>query len=281
MSKIENSLQMFESLKSLTNISKLKTISEISLVNKDFEQKLNYSLKIRDAFLYLKEKYKLNSEFLSSKKNQKKLWIYLSEDIKIKGVNYNQINHNLKNQVAKNDLLFVSGDEAIKFAKDNNFNIIFSTNERDRKNIANEIYALVYQLYLKREVNEVIFVLNTNRSKNNQITILPMEKMQLIPNSSSFKLENEDFSKKIFFPAVADSINSYFSIYLFSLIPSLVEESHFFKLKQKLLSQIKLLNELDEKIKEFKKEINEQKRQELTEEIMLLSQTIKGENENE
>ncbi|MGZ9413783.1 MSC_0622 family F1-like ATPase gamma subunit [Mycoplasma sp. 5370] len=273
-----NSLKVFENLHATTKISRLNTILKISNINKGFEEKVFSSINVKNILFSIENRYKLNSFFFkksNKEKNNSKLWIYVSEKIELNYLNYNNINDELlKKFNFKKDFLITIGIEAINFANKNKIIPIFQTENTNEQQIY-ELEKIISEIYGNKIVSEVIFVLNSNRIKDNSITILPIDKFNFDLNNSTNFQQISFTNEHLIFPDIFNFIKNLFLIYLNSIVPALIYESSFFKLKQQLIHETRILKEIEKNIENIKIKTRELKRQNLTEEIVLLSQLPK------
>ncbi|MBN3534776.1 MSC_0622 family F1-like ATPase gamma subunit [Mycoplasma procyoni] len=267
---IKNRNKVFESLLATTNIAKIETISSILKINKSFENKLENSMKIKEILVFLENKHKLKSIFSESKnkqKNPKKLWVYITEKNEEKNSEYLAINQLLKDKIKRDDLFISIGEYANDFAKQNNITPLISYDSSHTESTP-EIENIITNLYFSFRVNEVVFVLNTNRIDDYQLTILPFTKMNFKTVS---EYNQQNLQKKLFLPDIQTFFINSIKMYLNAIIPAILIESQFFQLKQKLIKENKIIDDLEAKIKEIKRIEKEIKRQKLTEEMVLLS----------
>ncbi|WP_436359159.1 MSC_0622 family F1-like ATPase gamma subunit [Mycoplasma sp. 480] len=273
-----NSLKVFENLYATTKISRLNTILKISNINKGFEEKVFSSINVKNILFSIENRYKLNSFFFKNsnkEKNNSKLWIYVSEKIELNYLNYNNINDQLlKKFNFKKDFLITIGVEAINFANKNKIIPIFQTENTNEQQIY-ELGKIISEIYGNKIVSEVIFILNSNRIKDNSITILPIDKFNFDLNNSTNFQQISFTNEHLIFPDIFNFIKNLFLIYLNSIVPALIYESSFFKLKQQLIHETRILKEIEKNIENIKIKTKELKRQNLTEEIVLLSQLPK------
>ncbi|WP_027123657.1 MSC_0622 family F1-like ATPase gamma subunit [Mesomycoplasma molare] len=275
-------LKRYQNLYSILKISRLNTISEIFKINNNFEKKISYIFEIKKAIEKIENKHKIESSFYKNKKNKnnKKLWIYISEPIEIKTINYNKINELLKEKIDKNkDRIIVIGEIANAFANKENLQVIFSKKNNLNSEIKFQIEQIIINLFLNKEIDEVFFILNTNRIKNWITKVIPMDEFDFQINNYNINEQIIYKDEQTLFPDILNILENLFFNYIKLVVNTLFEESIFFKYKQKLLYETKKMNELEQKIYSVQLAKKEEKRKELTEEIILISQYTKEEND--
>ncbi|UWD34518.1 hypothetical protein NX772_01660 [Mesomycoplasma molare] len=134
-------------------------------------------------------------------------------------------------------------------------------------------------MFLNKEIDEVFFILNTNRIKNWITKVIPMDEFDFQINNYNINEQIIYKDEQTLFPDILNILENLFFNYIKLVVNTLFEESIFFKYKQKLLYETKKMNELEQKIYSVQLAKKEEKRKELTEEIILISQYTKEEND--
>lgn len=277
-------MTLLENVYKVTDFSRLNTIAEIGKINQKFDSKLETVLNIKNIFTFLEKKYQVQSTFyIGYKKKLPKLWIYISEFQEIGSNYYENIENILLNNFNKeNDFFLAIGEKAINYANviEAKSLISFETNNNIEETSI-KIYNVIFDLFMSAKVGEVIFLLNSNKIKNSQLTVLPIENMNLNINELNHIHFIQDFNNKNIYPNIFVAFDNLFKFYISSIIPSLLHESKFFKLQQQLIKEMKMLEEITAKIQQLKREFLKFKREQLTEEMILISQTNKDHEEIE
>lgn len=280
--KIQNSkkrILVLKKLYSLIKVSKLKSLSEIARFNKSFLKKFETALLSKDILNFFEKNYKFDNIFFSGIINKKNLnstlWVYVTEEHEINSFSYDSLNKEVLKKInMKNDLFIAIGKDAIDFCKKNNINTTVTFLDNNSEGLVQKLSAILYSVYINENANEIKFILNTNKTPDKIVSILPIQKLDININNYEYK-NTKDFEKYKLYPSISNINKNIIFIYLNSIISALITESKFYTIKQKYVKQNDLLKEIDKKINLLKREELNNKRKELTEEIILASQNQK------
>lgn len=280
--KIQNSkkrILVLKKLYSLIKVSKLKSLSEIARFNKSFLKKFETALLSKDILNFFEKNYKFDNIFFSGIINKKNLnstlWVYVTEEHEINSFSYDSLNKEVLKKInMKNDLFIAIGKDAIDFCEKNNINTTVTFLDNNSEGLVQKLSAILYSVYINENANEIKFILNTNKTPDKIVSILPIQKLDININNYEYK-NTKDFEKYKLYPSISNINKNIIFIYLNSIISALITESKFYTIKQKYVKQNDLLKEIDKKINLLKREELNNKRKELTEEIILASQNQK------
>ncbi|AAT27786.1 MSC_0622 family F1-like ATPase gamma subunit [[Mycoplasma] mobile] len=269
---------------SLIKVSKLKSLAEIAKFNKNFLNRFENALFYRDLMEYFEKKYNFENVFFNKnkEKNSKRkiaketvLWFYLTEEYEINSFSYESLNKELLAKFdKKNDIFIPIGEDAIKFAKENQINSLIEFKDNKSENLVENLNTILYSIYVNGNAKAIKFVLNTNKTKDKIVTVLPIKELEL--EVSNYEHEkDEDISNYKFYPSILEVNKNIVYSYLTNILSALISESRFYTVKQKYAKQNDLLKNIEEKIDELKFVEISNKRKQLTDEIILASQNNK------
>ncbi|MBU4690939.1 MSC_0622 family F1-like ATPase gamma subunit [Mycoplasma zalophi] len=260
---------------------------DILKLNKKMQFYVSKALFNKDTLMALKNEYNIKNSFITSKplifanKNnklskifnkEKKLWIYLTEPQKHETDSYTRYEKLILSKIknSQNDFIVI-GERANEFAHDNKLNVIKSFSEEDKNDkLAFKLSYIVKHLYLDNKYSSVQVVINTNKNKKQEFTLLPLEKFDInkLINKESMFLES-DIKKFKIYPDLTVFVENEVNIFLENALQSLIIESNFFNAKNNLITSNQIINQLDEEIDKMNKHIIKAKREKEIEDIVM------------
>ncbi|WP_324673176.1 hypothetical protein U5U50_01270 [Mycoplasma sp. 888] len=264
--------KIVESKKNITLINLLRLSKQIGYCL----DRANYSKFIIEQII---DKYSINDFALNKKSDLltlgrlKTLWIYITEEEKYSTNSYQRHEKYLLRAINKsNDSIIAIGQRAIKFASDNEFNILFSFQKNEVDYLNELLPKIIINNFKINDYANLNFVINSTKIKEKHIQLLPV-------NMNNFKLKHHQhsqlFNSNINTHKISQDLNEFIDSetesYLNFAISSLLTESALIYEKYKLVAQNSTLNDLEEKIKFQKRQFLKVKREKEIEQISMLS----------
>ncbi|QJR44183.1 MSC_0622 family F1-like ATPase gamma subunit [Mycoplasma miroungirhinis] len=285
--------------KDVTNKKNILLIDILKL-NKKMQFYVNKALFNKETLMALKNEYSVKNSFITSKnliftnKNtkiskffnkEKRLWIYLTEEQKHSTDSYSRYEKLILSKITKSNNDFITiGSRAYEFSLENKLNVLKNyTNDEKTDDLAIKLSYLIKHLYLENKYSSVQMVINTNKNKKQEFTLLPLEKFDI--NKFIFN-KNETFNNEVknfqIYPDLTAFIENEVNIFLENAIQSLIIESNFFNAKNNLITANQIINQLDEEIDKMHKHIIKAKREKEIEDIvMYFTKSKETKNNNE
>ncbi|WP_434343882.1 hypothetical protein V2P32_02060 [Mycoplasma sp. 06067-C1-B144P-99-0482-3] len=244
----------------------------ISLLQNEYKIKNNLISEIKISKNKLINKLK---DFISQ---PKELWIYVTEEQKYSTDSYSRYEKHILNNIKKSSADFITiGDRAKEFCSQNKLNVIYNVDQKQAISKLSWILTLIVKfLFSQYNYQSLHFVINSNKNKDNNFTILPLTKFNvnsLSETENKFDLTNIKEFK--IFPDIDNYIQTQIDNFIENSIQSLLVESSFYKTKNELIKTNKTINEVDEEVKKLNKKIIRIKREKEIEEIVLLTSNNK------
>ena len=269
--KYKAKIASFIKLRDALHVSKIATINELKIAHNIASNQFVNALAVRDIFSYIEKRYKMKSQFYSGSHKSKSstLWILVLMPKSILSLSSKQLLQKIKNNYQKGDYIVTYGDEAKEFALKQKMRILVHYRNDEFDEMLKELAFIIYKLYISSRVDSIKFLLHSLKTKNEPVTILPIKDLKFI--SYEKKLLNQE-KNYFFYPNLTRLIESLAPIYINSITQTILEESRFYVLKQKLLNHESSLSNIDKRIDALKLKINKERQSKLTEEIISISQ---------
>ncbi|EOA07083.1 Hypothetical protein MYEA_5440 [Mycoplasma yeatsii 13926] len=287
LKKVESKLNNFKKIQSKVindkNILQIEIIKQNSLLT----HYLDNALLNQYLILSIKQQYQIKNNLISSTsktKNKfknflikpKQLWIYLTEEQKYQTDSYSRYeNHILNNTKNKNIDFITIGKRALEFCLDNKLNAIYNFDLHE-SNLSYKLTEIIKLLFSQKNYQSLCFVINSNKNKTNQFTILPLSEFDITALSEK-QLDHDsiDISKFRIYPDIDTYLEIQVDNFIKNSIESLLVESSFYKAKNELIRINKIINEVDEEIHNLNKKVTRIKREKEIEELVLLASANK------
>lgn len=287
--KLENLQIIQEKVESDKNILLVNMLKLSRKLNESYQNTLNnvslLNYVIDNFFvsnIFIDSKPRKIIEKLNRIDSKKTLYVFITEEQKHETDSFKRYKEYLaKTADFSKDIFILIGEEAKRFGKENNLNVIYSVSQNVNIDVLKyEISNLIKYEFLNKNIGAVKFVLNSTKIKDKYIQILPIKENNL----SNFEESTQEalayqfsFATKNIkvYPNIEGFVNNEISNYLKNVIATLLFESSFFNEKNKLVHANKLANELDEQIKTKKRKYLQLRREREIEEIMLISKPRK------
>ncbi|MDQ0567536.1 MSC_0622 family F1-like ATPase gamma subunit [Mycoplasma yeatsii] len=287
LKKVESKLNNFKKIQSKVindkNILQIEIIKQNSLLT----HYLDNALLNQYLILSIKQQYQIKNNLISSTsktKNKfknflikpKQLWIYLTEEQKYQTDSYSRYeNHILNNTKNKNIDFITIGKRALEFCWDNKLNAIYNFDLHE-SNLSYKLTEIIKLLFSQKNYQSLCFVINSNKNKTNQFTILPLSEFDITALSEK-ELDHDliDISKFRIYPDIDTYLEIQVDNFIKNSIESLLVESSFYKAKNELIRINKIINEVDEEIHNLNKKVIRIKREKEIEELVLLASANK------
>ncbi|UWD34856.1 hypothetical protein NX779_03535 [Mycoplasma cottewii] len=287
LKKVESKLNNFKKIQSKVindkNILQIEIIKQNSLLT----HYLDNALLNQYLILSIKQQYQIKNNLISSTsktKNKfknflikpKQLWIYLTEEQKYQTDSYSRYeNHILNNTKNKNIDFITIGKRALEFCLDNKLNAIYNLDLHE-SDLSYKLTEIIKLLFSQKNYQSLCFVINSNKNKTNQFTILPLSEFDITALSEKqFDHDSIDISKFRIYPDIDTYLEIQVDNFIKNSIESLLVESSFYKAKNELIRINKIINEVDEEIHNLNKKVTRIKREKEIEELVLLASANK------
>ncbi|MCP4336780.1 MAG: hypothetical protein GY679_02940 [Mycoplasma sp.] len=270
--KIQNLLKIYD----IIEVSKFSTINELNKSIQISETAFEMAFMAKSIFELAKTKYKITNKFISNNKNKINVWVFATLPSTLLSITYDKYIKIIEKSFKKEeDIMIAIGDTAQSFAKAKGYKVIFEDSKM--KDSSDNISSVLSNLFMNNKINQIKFVLNSSKIENKEITILPLDKLN-IKRTKQYSLD----PKIKFYPSMVHSLDATMSIYISRITDALIKEGEYFYLKEKLLRHESSLKSIKEKIKQKTKQNNKIKRKIETEEMIFISQNAKrNEGQNE
>lgn len=287
LKKVESKLNNFKKIES--KVINDKSILQIEIIKQNslLTHYLDNALLNQYLILSIKQQYQIKNNLISSTfktKNKfknfwikpKQLWIYLTEEQKYQTDSYSRYeNHILNNTKTKNIDFITIGKRSFEFCLDNKLNVIYNF-DLNESNLSYKLTEIVKLLFSQKNYQSLCFVINSNKNKTNQFTILPLSEFDITALSEK-QLDHNliDISKFRIYPDIDTYLEIQVDNFIKNSIESLLVESSFYKAKNELIRINKIINEVDEEIHNLNKKAIRIKREKEIEELVLLASANK------
>ncbi|OYD26516.1 hypothetical protein EI74_0822 [Mycoplasma testudineum] len=208
----------------------------------------------------------------------KKLFVYFTDSQKYTENYYKNTDNFIIENHNESNLYIPVGVDAQKFFEKTSFNILSSYQNLDDIKHKSELANKIIELIKSDQLEEVIFVVNSNKFQNFNIKVFP-----LTSNLFAKKYNQNNLNKIDTTDFVLDKFDmeSLIFSYLISFINFAILESSFLKWKNKLIDENSKIKQIDEKQLLMKIALRKQIQNDQIEEINLISEGNKKETNYE
>ncbi|AJM72087.1 MSC_0622 family F1-like ATPase gamma subunit [Mycoplasma yeatsii] len=287
LKKVESKLNNFKKIQS--KVINDKSILQIEIIKQNslLTHYLDNALLNQYLILSIKQQYQIKNNLISSTsktKNKfknflikpKQLWIYLTEEQKYQTDSYSRYENHILNNIKTKNIDFITiGKRALEFCLDNKLNAIYNFDLHE-SNLSYKLTEIIKLLFSQKNYQSLCFVINSNKNKTNQFTILPLSEFDITALSEK-QLDYDliDISKFRIYPDIDTYLEIQVDNFIKNSIESLLVESSFYKAKNELIRINKIINEVDEEIHNLNKKVIRIKREKEIEELVLLASANK------
>lgn len=270
--KVQKNIKNLKKIREIIEISKFDTLHKIQKSAKITDTYFDMALIAKNLLEFVQKEYGIKTSSISTN-NVGVLWIFVTPDngmMKLSNTKFERmLNENYNHET---DSVIALGKDATSFAESQKMNLAFSDDESHGHD--HSISNLILSLIENKEIGSVKFVLNSPKIKNEPITILPISEFNL-------KTENEisKVNKKYkFYPSLPSSVKTILDSYIQRLVTGFIRETNYMYLKEKLIRHEESLKNVDQRIDVKKANLNKLERKIETEELIFVSQTARGGN---
>ncbi|MGP1451562.1 MAG: MSC_0622 family F1-like ATPase gamma subunit [Metamycoplasmataceae bacterium] len=289
LKKIEQKINSLNNLVLKVNNEKNIFLIQIMKLNQQLSFFTKNAILNKRIILSLQKQYNVKNDLLNertifnklnflTKRMNKNLWVYITEEQKYNTDSYSRYEKNIiQNNYKKRDDFIVIGNHAKEFCEKNQFNILkYFSNDNKYKFLSNELVTITKILFASGVYANVRFVINSNKNYDGFFTVLPINKFDIdkFVNANYEDLNSiMDISKYKIYPNINDFINTEINIFLENSINALICESSFYSSKNGLVTTNKIIKQVDDEKTKLHKQISRIKSEKQIEEITLLTRS--------
>lgn len=289
LKKIEQKINSLNNLVLKVNNEKNIFLIQIMKLNQQLSFFTKNAILNKRIILSLQKQYNVKNDLLNertifnklnflTKRMNKNLWVYITEEQKYNTDSYSRYEKNIiQNNYKKRDDFIVIGNHAKEFCEKNQFNILkYFSNDNKYKFLSNELVTITKILFASGVYANVRFVINSNKNYDGFFTVLPINKFDIdkFVNANYEDLTSiMDISKYKIYPNINDFINTEINIFLENSINALICESSFYSSKNGLVTTNKIIKQVDDEKTKLHKQISRIKSEKQIEEITLLTRS--------
>lgn len=289
LKKIEQKINSLNNLVLKVNNEKNIFLIQIMKLNQQLSFFTKNAILNKRIILSLQKQYNVKNDLLNertifnklnflTKRMNKNLWVYITEEQKYNTDSYSRYEKNIiQNNYKKRDDFIVIGNHAKEFCEKNQFNILkYFPNDNKYKFLSNELVTITKILFASGVYANVRFVINSNKNYDGFFTVLPINKFDIdkFVNANYEDLTSiMDISKYKIYPNINDFINTEINIFLENSINALICESSFYSFKNGLVTTNKIIKQVDDEKTKLHKQISRIKSEKQIEEITLLTRS--------
>ncbi|MHA3846114.1 MSC_0622 family F1-like ATPase gamma subunit [Mycoplasma sp. VS276A1] len=278
---LDKILTIVESQKNINLINILRLSQQIGM----YFQRANQSKAYID---YLASQYSITNPLIQPENNHylsflnklihktnintyKTIWVYITEEEKYETNSYRKYEDFLLSNIAKNDSFIAIGPRAIKFAKENNLDIIFNADTNEVAYLTDVLPDFLEAYLETNEFCKIKFVLNSSKTKQLSLNVIPISELNFDldlyrKEATSYSLEGLHI-----YPDINSFVNSQLNSYLTYMTLALLSESSLIYEKYSLVAINQKINDLEKKQKRLALEVLRAKRELEVEQISILS----------
>ena len=264
-----NQIANLNKLKETIEISKFDTLQKLEKANKISKRFLDVALISKKILSFIKSKYNKNKS-KSNKQKENKAWVFITPEKELLSTNIFKFSKILDQEFDKeNDYLICIGFAASEFAIKNNYQTIYLN--KKNSDAGDSIGDILTRLVLSNQINRIIFLCDSLRSRKGKINIFPIEELDI----HYFKKDELIVNKQIFYPSINNCVDNLLNLYLSKIIKALIIEKNFYYLKEKLIKNENSIKNIDKLIEEKQKQISKDIRKKTTEDLVFMAQISK------
>ncbi|EFF41612.1 MSC_0622 family F1-like ATPase gamma subunit [Mycoplasmopsis alligatoris] len=213
------------------------------------------------------------------------LWIYVTEVEKYEVDAYTRYEKVILKRKTNDDIFITIGTRANNFAKTNNLKTLQTFESTEDQNLVLKLISIIKTTYNTGQYSSVRMVVNSNKIHDRYMSIVPVNQVQASFWSYDGDQNQLKIDKKFIYPNADSFIENEINNYLMYIVQSLLIESSFYTAKNKLVSENKLLNKIEDDIFTIKRKLARIKSEKQIEEIVMLAknksfmQAIEDKNE--
>lgn len=265
---LQKRLKDFRKIQDAIEVSKFSLMQQIAIKKNLSHISFQTSLVAKEIFDFISKTYSIQSKMNESQDSKGVLWIFVTNSKTFLSMNYSGKQRTLLKHFNKiGDSLICIGQPAINYAEKIGIEPIF-TSEFINEEVSRKISWFINSLHLENKVNTTRFLVNTNLSSEDWITVLPITELKLNIEGLPFELDR----KVKFMPSIIDAVSTISSLYIDKMTFALLEEAEFYYLKQKLMRHESSLDAIEEKVTKLKFDSFKTRRQKETDELIMISQ---------